>query len=132
MFILISNEPIKVADLQKLANQLLQNGALVIEMVNNSFSESNKNFGRLIKRGRFLSRQKLTDSVPAVHRNIFRYRKSLKTAWVKTRDLQMMTASELIGAIVTVLGKYTFVTLRSYHGICQRVVQLSTVSIIIL
>ena len=30
MFILISKEPIKVADLQKLANQLMQNGALVI------------------------------------------------------------------------------------------------------
>ena len=27
------------------------NGALVIEMVNNSFSESKKNFGRLRKRG---------------------------------------------------------------------------------
>ena len=35
MFILISNEPIKVADLQKLANQLMLNGALVIEMVYN-------------------------------------------------------------------------------------------------
>ena len=35
MFILISNEPIKVADLQKLANQLMLNGALVIEMVHN-------------------------------------------------------------------------------------------------
>ena len=53
MFMLISNEPIKVADLQKLANQLMQNGALVIEMVNNSFSESKKNFGRMIKRGTF-------------------------------------------------------------------------------
>ena len=46
---LISNEPIKVADLQKLANQLMQNGALVIQMVNNFFSESKKNFGRLLK-----------------------------------------------------------------------------------
>ena len=45
-----SNEPIKVAHLQKLANQSIQNGALVIEMVNNSFSESKKNFGRLVKR----------------------------------------------------------------------------------
>ena len=53
MFILISNEPIKVADLQKLANQLMQNGALVTEIVNNSFRESKKNFGRLIKRGTF-------------------------------------------------------------------------------
>ena len=53
MFMLISNEPIKVADLQKLANQLMLNGALVIEMVNNSLSESKKIFGRLIKRGTF-------------------------------------------------------------------------------
>ena len=45
-----SNEPIKVAHLQKLANQSMLNGALVIEMVNNSFSESKKNFGRLRKR----------------------------------------------------------------------------------
>ena len=49
MFMLISNQPIKVADLQKLANQLILNGVVVIEMVNNSFSESKKNFGRLIK-----------------------------------------------------------------------------------
>ena len=45
-----SNEPVKVAHLQKLANQSMLNGALVIEMGNNSFttlfSESNKNFGR--------------------------------------------------------------------------------------
>ena len=53
MFMLISNEPIKVADLQKLANQLMQNGALVIQMVNNLFSESKKDFGCLIKRGTF-------------------------------------------------------------------------------
>ena len=32
MFILISNEPIKVADLQKLANQLMLNGAHVIDL----------------------------------------------------------------------------------------------------
>ena len=49
MFKLISNEPIKVADLQKLANHLMLNDALVVEMVNNSFNESKKNFGRLIK-----------------------------------------------------------------------------------
>ena len=53
MFMLISNEPIKVADLQKLANQLMLNGALVIEMVNNSFSESKRNFGRFIERETF-------------------------------------------------------------------------------
>ena len=40
MLMLILNEPIKVADLQKLANQLMLNGALVIQMLNNSFSES--------------------------------------------------------------------------------------------
>ena len=50
---LISNRPIKVADLQKLDNQLKLNGALVTEMVNNSFSQSEKNFGSLIKRGTF-------------------------------------------------------------------------------
>ena len=48
-----SNEPIRVAHLQKLANQSLLNDALVIEMENNSFSESKKNFGRLIKRKKF-------------------------------------------------------------------------------
>ena len=50
MFIILnSNEPIKVAHLQKLANQSILNGALAIEMVNNSLSESKKNFGRSIK-----------------------------------------------------------------------------------
>ena len=39
-----SNEPIKVAHLQKLANQSLLNGALLMEIVNNSFSESKRNF----------------------------------------------------------------------------------------
>ena len=33
MFMLISNKPVKVAHLQKLANQSMMNGALVIEMV---------------------------------------------------------------------------------------------------
>ena len=33
MFMLISNEPIKVAHLKKLVNQSMVNGALVIEMV---------------------------------------------------------------------------------------------------
>ena len=36
--------------LSKLANQSMLNGAIVIQMVNNSFSESNKNFCRLIKK----------------------------------------------------------------------------------
>ena len=53
MFMLISNKPIKIADLQKLANQLMLNGALVIEMVSNSFSKRKKIYGRLIKRGTF-------------------------------------------------------------------------------
>ena len=48
-----SNEPIKVAHLQKLTNQSLMNGALVMETVNNSFSERKKNFSRLIKRKKF-------------------------------------------------------------------------------
>ena len=39
----ISNEPIKVTGLQILANQLILNVALVIELVNNSVSESKKN-----------------------------------------------------------------------------------------
>ena len=50
MFMFNSNELIKVAHLQKLANQSMLNGALMIEIVNNSFSESNKNLGRLITR----------------------------------------------------------------------------------
>ena len=45
---LISNEPIKVTHLQKLANQ-----SMVVEMVNYYFNESKKNFGRLMKRGKF-------------------------------------------------------------------------------
>ena len=49
IFILISNEAIKVADLQKSTSQLMLNAALVIEMVNNPFSESKKNFASLIK-----------------------------------------------------------------------------------
>ena len=40
MFMLYSNEPIKVAHRQKLANQSMLNSALVIETVNNSPSES--------------------------------------------------------------------------------------------
>ena len=52
-----SNELIKVAHLQKLTNQSLLNGALVMEMVNNSFSESKKTFGRLMKRKKFYSKK---------------------------------------------------------------------------
>ena len=53
MFMLNSNEPVKVTLLPKLANQSILNGALVIGMEYNSFYESKKNFGRLIKQGRF-------------------------------------------------------------------------------
>ena len=53
MFMFNSNEPIKVAHLQKLANQSLFNGALVMEIVNSSFSESKNNFSHLIKRKNF-------------------------------------------------------------------------------
>ena len=48
-----SNEPIKVAHLQKLANQSILNDTVVMGMANNSFSESKKNFGRLRKFGTF-------------------------------------------------------------------------------
>ena len=47
--LLNSNEPIKVAHLQKLVNQSVLNGAIVKEMVHNSFTERNKIFCRLIK-----------------------------------------------------------------------------------
>ena len=53
MFMLKTNESIKAIHLQKLANQSMLNGALVIEIVSNSFSGSKKNFGRLIKLGTF-------------------------------------------------------------------------------
>ena len=48
-----SNKPIKVAHLQKLANQSLLNGPLVMEIVNDFFSESKKNFSRLIELKKF-------------------------------------------------------------------------------
>ena len=45
-----SDKAIKVPHLQKLANQSVLNGAFVIEKwLNNSFSESKKNFSRLMK-----------------------------------------------------------------------------------
>ena len=47
------NEPIKVAHLQQLANHSMLNGVLLIETVNNSFGESKKSLGRLIKRETF-------------------------------------------------------------------------------
>ena len=50
MFMVISNEPIKIGHLQNLGNQSMVNVALVIETISNSISESKKNFGRLMKR----------------------------------------------------------------------------------
>ena len=41
-----SNQPIKVADHQKLTNQSILNGALKIEIVSNSFNESKKSFDK--------------------------------------------------------------------------------------
>ena len=49
----ISNEPIKIGHLQKLANQSMVKSTLVIEMINSYFSESKKNFVRLMKWGTF-------------------------------------------------------------------------------
>ena len=57
MFTFKTNKPIKVIHLQKLANQSMLNSALVIEIVNKSFSGSKKNFGRLIKLGTFLLKE---------------------------------------------------------------------------
>ena len=50
MFMSISNEPIKVAGLQKLASQLANAEWCTGDR---SFSESKKNFGRLIKQETF-------------------------------------------------------------------------------
>ena len=51
-----SNQPIKVADHQKLTNQSILNGALKIEIVNNVLNESKKSFDKarnaLIKKKR--------------------------------------------------------------------------------
>ena len=44
MFMFNSIESIKVAHFQKLTNQSMLNAALVLEMINNFFSESKKNF----------------------------------------------------------------------------------------
>ena len=53
MFMFKTSEPVKVIHFQKLANQSMLNGALAIEIVSNSFSESKKYFGSLIKLGTF-------------------------------------------------------------------------------
>ena len=50
LFMLNSNV---VTHIMKLTNQSMLNGALLIEMVNNSLSESCKNFDRWIKQGTF-------------------------------------------------------------------------------
>ena len=44
MFRINSNEPVKVDLLQKLANQSMLNGTFLIEMVNNSFSETKESW----------------------------------------------------------------------------------------
>ena len=46
MFMLNSNQPIKIADHQKLTNQSILNGALKIEIVNNVLNESKKSFDK--------------------------------------------------------------------------------------
>ena len=46
MFMLNSNQPIKVADHKKLTNQSILNGALNVEIVNYSFNESKKSFDK--------------------------------------------------------------------------------------
>ena len=51
MFLLNSNEPVKIVHVHKLANQSVLNGALVIDSINNPFRKSKKNSGRLIERG---------------------------------------------------------------------------------
>ena len=53
MFMYNLNKTMNVADLQKLANHSPLTGALVMEMVHNSFSKSKKNFDRLIKWKKF-------------------------------------------------------------------------------
>ena len=48
MFMLNSKQPIKVADLQKLTNQSILNGALETEIVKNSFNETKKSFDKTV------------------------------------------------------------------------------------
>ena len=57
MFMFNSNESIKVAQFQKLTNQSMLNGALVLEMINKFFSESKKNF-LIEKREKFQKKKK--------------------------------------------------------------------------
>ena len=53
MFMLISNEPIKVTDLQKLANQLANADWHTGDNLSERERESKKNFGRLAKQKTF-------------------------------------------------------------------------------
>ena len=46
MFMLNSNQPVKVTDHQKLINQSILNGAVKIEIVSNSFNENEKSFDK--------------------------------------------------------------------------------------
>ena len=57
MFMFKTNQPIKVIHLQKLANQSILNGPLVIEIVSNFFSESKKNFIKPFDKTRELKKQ---------------------------------------------------------------------------
>ena len=67
MFMFKTNQPIKVIHLQKLANQSILNGPLVIEIVSNFFSESKKNF---IKRW-FDKTRELKKQIRYATKNIF-------------------------------------------------------------
>ena len=58
MFMFKTNEPVKVIHLQNLPNQSMLSGALVIEIVSNSFSESKKNFRLFDKAGNVLIEKK--------------------------------------------------------------------------
>ena len=53
-----TNQSFKVIHLQKSPNQSILSGALVIEIVSNSFSESNKNFRLFDKAGNVLIENK--------------------------------------------------------------------------
>ena len=57
MFISNSNEPVKVTYLQKITSKSMLNGALAIEMINNSFSGSKKKIGHLTKLRTFWSKK---------------------------------------------------------------------------
>ena len=59
-----TNEPIKLIHLQKLPNQSMLSGALVIEIVSSSFSENKKNF-RLFDKARNVLIEKKRDMCSA-------------------------------------------------------------------